>query len=82
MNLSLIRRSDCQSARCQLPEEGAEVDLETKWKAEVDAEQRRRYVVWPGMLLQANKLQTCSSLLHVGYAACSTVLTVTLHECS
>lgn len=38
---SLIRRSDCQSARCQKLND--DVDLDSRWRAEVDAEERRRY---------------------------------------
>jgi hypothetical protein len=38
---SLIRRSDCQSAQCQ--QLSNDVDLDTRWRAEVDAEERRRY---------------------------------------
>jgi hypothetical protein len=40
---SLIRRSDCQSARCRTFDEGESADLDQRWKAEVDAEQKRRY---------------------------------------
>ena len=39
---SLIRRSDCQSARCQISSEDSDPDH--RWLAEVDAEQRRRFV--------------------------------------
>jgi hypothetical protein len=39
--INLIRRSDCQSARCRTFSEG-EVDQDTKWRAEVEAEQKRR----------------------------------------
>ena len=38
---SLIRRSDCQSARCQAFRD--EEDMASRWKAEVEAEQKRRY---------------------------------------
>jgi hypothetical protein len=38
---SLIRRSDCQSARCK-GFENRENDIDQLWRAEVDAEQRRR----------------------------------------
>ncbi|CZR53490.1 uncharacterized protein PAC_03369 [Phialocephala subalpina] len=38
--INLIRRSDCQSARCVAPDEHD--DLDRLWKAEVDAEQKRR----------------------------------------
>jgi hypothetical protein len=40
---SLIRRSDCQSARCK-GFENREYDIDQLWRAEVDAEQRRRSV--------------------------------------
>ena len=39
--INLIRRSDCQSARCHNFKDG-EVDQEMKWRAEVEAEQKRR----------------------------------------
>ena len=39
--INLIRRSDCQSARCRTFNEG-EADQDTKWRAEVEAEQKRR----------------------------------------
>ncbi|KAE9375624.1 hypothetical protein N431DRAFT_333931 [Stipitochalara longipes BDJ] len=39
--INLIRRSDCQSARCQ-DLENNEKDIDHKWRAQVDAEQRRR----------------------------------------
>ena len=39
--INLIRRSDCQSARCRIFKDG-EVDIDTKWRAEVEAEQKRR----------------------------------------
>jgi hypothetical protein len=39
--INLIRRSDCQSARCRTFKEG-EVDTDTSWRAEVEAEQKRR----------------------------------------
>lgn len=38
--INLIRRSDCQSARCQKLND--DIDLDSKWRAEVDAEERRR----------------------------------------
>ncbi|PVH89169.1 hypothetical protein DL98DRAFT_555473 [Cadophora sp. DSE1049] len=38
--INLIRRSDCQSARCQISSEDS--DPNHRWLAEVDAEQRRR----------------------------------------
>lgn len=38
--INLIRRSDCQSARCATFDESD--DLDRRWKAEVDAEQKRR----------------------------------------
>jgi hypothetical protein len=41
---SLIRRSDCQSARCQTFDDNEAVDVERRWRAEVDAEQKRRSV--------------------------------------
>lgn len=40
--INLIRRSDCQSARCQVFDESEIVDVDRRWKAEVDAEQKRR----------------------------------------
>jgi len=39
--INLIRRSDCQSARCRMFHDG-EVDQDTKWRAEIEAEQKRR----------------------------------------
>ncbi|KAG0651214.1 Nicotinate catabolism cluster-specific transcription factor [Hyphodiscus hymeniophilus] len=39
--INLIRRSDCQSARCRAFNDG-DVDPHTKWIAEVEAEQKRR----------------------------------------
>jgi hypothetical protein len=41
MLINLIRRSDCQSARCRTFNDG-EVDQDTRWKLEVEAEQKRR----------------------------------------
>ena len=41
--INLIRRSDCQSARCRtFNEVEVEVDQDTRWRAEVEAEQKRR----------------------------------------
>lgn len=40
LSFSLIRRSDCQSARCKVPD--GNTDLSVRWRAEIDAEQRRR----------------------------------------
>lgn len=39
--INLIRRSDCQSAKCQTFKDG-EVDQDTRWRAEIEAEQKRR----------------------------------------
>jgi hypothetical protein len=80
---SLIRRSDCQSARCQ-SFKGEEVDLDRWWRAEIEAEQKRRYALrnetetFEAMLTS----QTCSPLFYVGYTTRSSLLAVPLHECS
>ncbi|KAE8449879.1 hypothetical protein EG329_007356 [Mollisiaceae sp. DMI_Dod_QoI] len=40
--INLIRRSDCQSARCVTFDDNDGVDIDRRWRAEVDAEQKRR----------------------------------------
>lgn len=51
---SLIRRSDCQSARCQVFSAGEEIDPAQRWMAEIDAEQRRRFGYPRGSSEEAN----------------------------